>query len=119
MTRGRKPKAREIQLAEGRHEKNPKRYNTEIPETSVDEPVLPEHLDEVAQREWHRMEGLFRAANMWSSTYQASLEMYCETYSNYRRALELVRVSGQALRKQLSDGTWEIKRNPYSVELHK
>ncbi len=119
MSKGRKPKAREVQIAEGRHLKNPKRYATEIPETSSDDPVMPEHLDDTAKQEWERVEVLFRAAGMWTSTYQATLELYCETYSNYRRALELVRVSGQALRTQQDDGSWEIKRNPYSVELHK
>ena len=116
---GRKPKPREVQIAEGRHLKNPGRFVDEVPETLSTEPQMPEHLDDRAQAEWQRLEEIMRAGGTWSATYQTAIEIYCETYSNYRRALDLVRATGQALRQTAADGQVEIKRNPYSVELHK
>ena len=117
--RGPKPKAREVQLAEGRDQKNPHRFRNEVPKTLEREPAMPEHFDEQAQEAWQFLKELLTGAKMWSATYQVTIEMYCETYSNYRRALHLVKITGQALRTESKDGSPEIKRNPYSVELHR
>ena len=117
--RGRKPKAREVQIVEGRDKKNPQRFRNEVPETSNEEPIMPIYFDATAQEAWQTIKAVFTMSGMWSSSYQVPIELYCETYSNYRRSLELVRISGQALRIENDDGTVTIKRNPYSVELHR
>ena len=116
---GRKPKAREIQILEGRDKKNPARFKDEVPQTVKREPEMPAHFDEHATEAWTKLREIMVASAMWSASYQVTLELYCETYSNYRRAVELVRISGQALRSTNPDGSIELKRNPYSVELHR
>jgi P27 family predicted phage terminase small subunit len=117
--KGRKPKAREVQLLEGRDKKNPSRFANDVPQTVDHEPQMPEHFDDQAKEAWNNLREILSASGMWTATYQVTLELYCETYSNYRRAVELVRISGQALRTQAEDGSIELKRNPYSVELHR
>ena len=117
--KGRKPKAREIQILEGRDKKNPSRFANDVPQTIEHEPQMPEHFDDQATAAWNTLREILTASKMWSATYQVTLVLYCETYSNYRRAVELVRISGQALRTQAEDGSIELKRNPYSVELHR
>jgi len=119
MTRGRKPKPREVQVAEGRHLKNPKRFENEIPDRSEHEPVKPDHITGFAAEEWERVEQLMRAANLWSASYQVTIEIYCETYSNYRLALERVNQTGQAIVQSDKAGKPVVTRNPFSVELHK
>ena len=119
MQCGRKPKAREIQLAEGRHLKNPQRFKNEVPATSPDEPALPLHLKGQAAAAWESLEAVLRAAGLWSASYQVTIELYCETYANYRTALERVQQTGQALVTKNKDGTPDIRRNPFRVELHR
>ena len=107
-------------LAEGADLKNPHRFKDEIPKTIKEEPIRPDHLDGQASEEWERLEKLMRAAGLWSATYQVSIELYVESYSNYRTALKAIRRYGHAIKAGTSsDGTVIWKRNPVSVELHK
>lgn len=117
--RGPKPKPIEIKLAEGAHLKNPKRFKNEPPATSSTEPVMPDDLSAAARQEWGRQETLMRAAGMWSATYQVTIELYCETYASYLNAREQVRKSGIAIMQRDKNGNVQVKRNPFSVELHK
>ncbi len=120
MTRGRKPKAREVQLAEGAHIKNPQRFRNEVPKTMTAEPVRPPHLEGYAGDEWSRVEQVMRAAGMWSATYQVTLELYVESYANYRSALTGIVKYGHAIKSgTTADGTVVWRRNPVAVELHK
>ena len=119
MTKGRKPKPREVQIAEGRHLKDPQRFKNEVPKTSSEEPTKPEHLTETAAAEWDRVQQLMKAAGLWSATYQTTLELYCETYASYRHAFEKVKQTGAALITKDKNGEPVVRRNPFSVELHK
>jgi len=48
------------------------------------------------------------------------MEAYCVTYSGYRQALTSVTKTGQVLVLKSDGGkSVEVRRNPYSVELHK
>ena len=117
--KGRKPASDEVAKAEGRHLKNPERYKHDVPAKSPEEPIKPAYFDDVASEEWDRMEAILKPASMWSSTYQIVLELYCESYSNYRRTIEQVRISGTALTGKDENGNPFIKRNPFAVEMHK
>ena len=116
--KGRKPKPREIQIAEGRHLKNPQRFKDEVPATSTDEPTKPEHLEGMASEAWDSIEKVMRTAGLWSATYQVTIELYCETYANYRMAVQIVKKHGQAFAWD-EGGKLKTSRNPFSVELHK
>jgi len=111
---GRKHKPRELAELEGAIKKNPQRYRDPVPTASSNEPQRPEHLTTEAGSEWDRMEQVMRSAGLWSASYQVTIELYCETYANYRKSLTLVEKTGLALVRGK-----EIKRNPFSVELHK
>jgi P27 family predicted phage terminase small subunit len=119
MTRGRKPKPREVQIAEGRHLKNPQRFKDEPPPTSPDEPAMPSHFEGLEVDAWQSIEQVLRAAGLWSATYQVTLELYCETYANYREAVANVKKFRQASAFKDKDGNLQTRRNAYSVELHK
>lgn len=117
--KGRKPKPREIQIAEGRHLKNPQRFKDEVPATSTDEPTMPAHLEGMAAEAWDNIEKVMRTAGLWSATYQVTVELYCETYANYREAVTMVKKFHQAFTFQDKDGHLQTRRNAHSVELHK
>ena len=117
--KGRKPKPIEVKMAEGAHLKNPQRFRDKKPKASEHEPVMPSDLTPQAAKEWERIEQLMRAAGMWSATYQTTIELYCETYASYLHAREQVRKSGIAIIQEDKDGNVQVKRNPFSVELHK
>ena len=119
MTRGRKPKPREVQIAEGRHLKNPQRFKNEPPPTSPDDPVMPDRFEGIEVEAWQSIEQVLRAAGLWSATYQVTLELYCETYANYRQAVANVKKFKQASAFVDKDGNLQTRRNAYSVELHK
>ena len=112
--KGRKPKPREIAMAEGAHIKNPQRYRNTPPPTASQEPQIPEHFQGVAKEEWEAMEALMRPAGMWSATYSATVEMYCEATARYHEARAKVEELGLAIETESG-----VKRNPFAVELHK
>ena len=120
MVRGRKPKAMEVKIKEGAHLANPQRFKKEVPKTMGEVPIMPEHFSGLAVEEWERIEKVMRSAGLWSATYQVTIELYVESYSNYRTSLKAVKDLGHAIKAgTAADGTPLYRRNPVSVELHK
>lgn len=112
--KGRKPKPREIAIAEGAHLKNPQRYRDKPPPTASHEPKMPADFQGVAREEWEAMRDLMKPAGMWSATYQATISMYCDATARYHEAQLKVAELGLAI--ETENG---VKRNPFAVELHK
>lgn len=98
---------------------NPGRINENEPEAIPEGAECPQHLDATAKREWAFMVEVLQAMGMFSKSYRAALELYCESYSNYRIALAAVEKYGQVLVTKKPDGTIDVRRNPFSVEVHK
>jgi len=75
---------------------------------------MPKHFEGIAKVEWEAMRELMHPAGMWSATYQATIEMYCEATARYHEARAKVAEHGLAI--ETSKG---VKRNPFAFELHK
>lgn len=58
-------------------------------ETSV--PVCPDYLDTIAKEEWKRITEEMLSVGLLHRVDRASLELYCETYSRYRRYVDEMR----------------------------
>lgn len=119
MVRGRKRKPTALKLLHGDDRVNPGRINENEPEAIPECAECPRHLDATAKREWAFMVEVLQAMGMFSKSYRAALELYCESYSNYRIALAAVEKYGQVLVTKKPDGTIDVRRNPFSVEVHK
>lgn len=52
-------------------------------ETSI--PDCPDYLDSTAREEWNRITEEMLSVGLLNKVDRASLELYCETYSRYRR----------------------------------
>lgn len=56
-------------------------YNTAEPIVRVVAPECPEHLDEVAKREWYRLVPILLAMNVLTDGNYMTLASLCQTYS--------------------------------------
>lgn len=116
---GRKRKPTAAKVRNGSAAKDPGRINKLEPAALSDEPTCPDHLDDVGRATWHRTCDVMRRMGYLSASYQDALDIYAETYSNYRQALEAVEKYGQVLVSKDKNGNLLVRRNPFSVELHK
>ena len=117
--RGRKPKPSKVQEREGAYAKNPKRRKEGEPEAPDGWPDEPTHLDEPTLDFWRETCYRLDELGILSHVYATAIECYAQTYTNYRKCQERVSQLGPVLLSKNSDGQAEVKRNPYSVELHK
>ena len=119
MTRGRKRKPTAAKILNGSAKVNPGRINKNEPDHLLEPAQCPPHLDDIAKQEWAFMVAVLDGMGLFSKSYRAALEIYCESYSNYRRALDAVSKYGQVLVSKKVDGTIDVRRNPFSMEVHK
>ena len=123
MQRGIKPQTTASRIATGQAKKNPQRVNQHEPKAPEGAPLKPLHLDSHASLAWDHVVSIFDEMGMLSRADGTLIELYAVTYSGYRQALESVVKTGQVLvlRRDDTNGTGavEVRRNPYSVELHK
>lgn len=117
--RGRKRLTTAEKMRRGTAQKNPQRINKREPVAPTDGPTKPAHLDDLASAKWDHVVELFREMDMLSRADGDLIELYCVAYSGYRAALASVAKTGQVLVSRKPDDTVEVKRNPFSVELHK
>ena len=59
--------------------------------------MMPDHLDDIARQEWHEITTVLADINLLSKADHASLELYCISYSRYRRAAENVQKFGDVI----------------------
>lgn len=115
----RKPKPTHLKILEGAYEKNPQRFNGDEPPAPPGWPPMPPYLDELAREKWRETCERLESLGMISPVYGDAIECYSVAYSNYRKCQEAVARIGPVLLGKDADGKPEVKRNPYSVELHK
>lgn len=118
MKRGRKPKASAVKRRDGNPGKRPLNPAEPKPPTPAKPPRAPTHLDANGKREWRRLTKLLQGMGVLTEADLNLAALYCETWSNYLIALEHVQAMGQAVTED-KDGGFTVKRNPWSVELHK
>ena len=80
---------------------------------------MPSHLDATGQAEWKEVCDILEGMGVLSTAFARSLELYCESYSNYRRAIAMVDKVGIAIVTRDKNGETHVRRNQFSVEAHK
>jgi P27 family predicted phage terminase small subunit len=87
-----------------------RRYQKEpIPPAGL--PTCPDHLDELAKQEWNDVTIILQEMNLLSKADGKMLEIYCVSYSRWRKAIENVSKYGELLYDKEEKG-W--KDNPYA-----
>ena len=114
MGKGRKSIAAEIKEKLGSFDAHPGRRNTKAPKADGNRPKMPADFDTHEKQKWDEMCATLEANGILSSDLTEILTAYCTAFGGWMRARQAV----QKLGLVLIDGT-DIKRNPFSVELHK
>jgi P27 family predicted phage terminase small subunit len=93
MTRGRKPKPTHLKLIEGNPGKRPIRAGRTRPVTVMPEP--PEHLNDDAREEWHRVAHGLYALRLLETVDRATLAAYCVAYARWVQAERAIAEMGK------------------------
>ena len=118
MARGRKPLAPEVHEAKGTFNVHPERRNKRAPKSDNARPEIPDDFDEHETKKWGQLCKILEKNRVMSTDLIEILTAYCTAYGGWMRARDAVRKTGIVLVQKTAAGT-EIKRNPFSVELHK
>lgn len=86
MPRGRPPTPKKLNDLKGEPGRR-RRYESE-PDPPDGVPDCPDHLDEIAREEWASVCGHLQSMGLLSSADRTAIELYCISYSRYRRAVE-------------------------------
>ncbi len=119
MGRGRPRTPTVMKIASGAARVNPGRIRDDEPKQLSDEPVCPDHLNEIEREAWEQLATVLRGMGMLSASYQQAMEIHCEAYYGYRTAREQVEEYGQVNIGRDLHGNTKIHSNPMSAELHK
>lgn len=120
--KGPRPQSSLTRKLTGQDKAHPERVNNAEPTPPPGTPDKPDYLDEIASASWDRLVKLFSEMGMLNKADATLMELYAVTYSGYRQALVSVTKTGQVLLLRVDDTKgqkMEVRRNPYSVELHK
>ncbi len=94
MVQGRKPLPTAVHEMTGAYDKNPKRRRKKEPKSPKTEPKCPAYLDRMAKHEWKVVTGMLRKLNILSEVDTTALSMYCQTYSDWRKAVKVTAKEG-------------------------
>ena len=96
--RGRKKLPSHLKLVKGtaRGELQKKKRDDIEPEQLPEVPLPPVHLNAIAQEEWRRVSPQLYALRLLTAVDIAALVAYCEVYSTYRQADEILQTMAQA-----------------------
>ena len=86
MSHGRRPKPTAIRQLEGNRGKRAWNHDEPMPPDAL--PRCPEHLSEVARREWRRVARTLHAMGVLTSIDRAALAAYCQAYGRWVEAEE-------------------------------
>jgi P27 family predicted phage terminase small subunit len=84
MARGRKKTPTVLHIARGNPGKRPLNDLEPTPEVSI--PDCPDHLDELAKKEWDWIATALEKEGLLTYIDKAALAMYCQSYARWSRA---------------------------------
>ncbi len=113
MVRGRKPMPSAIKELRGDYDKNPQRRNKKEPKPPSGIPNAPRYLDRLAKNEWRQTCKLLAAMNVLSSADRSALTFYCQTYSEWRKAIAYCEKYGAWTIGKDSNGNTTTTRNEW------
>jgi P27 family predicted phage terminase small subunit len=113
MPRGRKKIPTAIQELRGAYKKDPKRRNQTEPVAPKEKPRCPSHLDATAKAEWKFLTGILDELGVLSRADKTALVMYCQSYSEWRKAADMCQQYGAWQVKKDSKGELITKRHEW------
>lgn len=115
--KGRPRKATEVLRESGAFKINPKRENKSEPKPRSAEPPKPDVVkeDPIANQKWDSLANLLDEVGLLAVTDGELMELFCITFSQYRRLLSQVNKSGFTLVSKDDSGV-TVKRNPIMTE---
>ena len=90
--RGRKPKPRALKILQGNPGK--RRLPNNEPQPPLEIPDPPDHLDDVARKEWARITGLLNNLGLIAQLDMAGIASYCVSFSRWADAERRVKKHG-------------------------
>lgn len=118
MARGRKKISQEILKMQGSFVKHPERENKSAPVANGKDPSMPDYFNDDEKQKWGELLDDMRVNGIVSSDLREIMIAYCTAYGGWIKSRRMVERLGVVLVTKTDDGT-DIKRNPFSVELHK
>jgi P27 family predicted phage terminase small subunit len=97
----------------GALEKDPQRRNHLEPVAPDEPPICPDYLDAYAQAEWFHMTDLLLQMGLLSAADEAALTVYCQTWGEWRKAVDMVSKYGAWTVKKQADGEVITKRTEF------
>ena len=115
--KGRPRKATEVLKQEGAYKVNPQRENKQEPKPRSIEPPKPDVVkqDPIANQKWDSLANLLDEVGLLANTDGELMELFCITFSQYRKLLGQVNKTGFTLVSKELDGV-TVKRNPIMTE---
>ena len=114
MPRGRKPQPTAVKEISGAFKKTPHRRNASEPTPPPGSPDCPDYLCDLAKIEWWYMCGVLDEMGLLSRADRAALEIYCQTFAQWREACQMVAKEGAVVQMQTTAGSI-AKRNPLDI----
>lgn len=74
------------------------------PGHSASEPVCPDWMPPLGRQEWERVVEDMRERKFLSASYQPSLEVYCQSYAEWRAALVVLGREGTTVHRETAHG---------------
>ncbi len=112
MKPGRKPQPTHLRLIKGNPGKRALSRSVEVPMAEVPEP--PDHLNEEAVAEWHRIAPGLHALKLLAPCDVAALAAYCMAYSRWRQAERAI--AEMAKRDMLTGGLMIKTHNGNAIQ---
>lgn len=98
---------------------HPERLNKSAPSADGLQPQMPDDFSDDEKRKWAELVAVLDGNGVLSSDTAEILTAYCTAYGGWMEARRKVRQTGIVLVTKGDDGKPDIRRNPFSVELHK
>lgn len=117
MAKGAKPKPVKLRLVEGgrpsRIVQEMRRTGADVlPQASPKHPAKPKAMSEAAAAQWDFVCGLIEELGLLSRTDTIAIQLLCEAYADYCKAIEAIKKNGgETYRTQTSRGKGVIVRN--------
>lgn len=118
MARGRRKTSQEVLRIQGSFLKHPERENKLAPVANGKEPDMPSYFNEDEKQKWAELLEDMRGNGIVSSDLREIMIAYCSAYGGWMKSRRMVERLGVVLVTKTDSGT-DVKRNPFSVELHK
>ena len=110
---GPRPRPTHLNVIAGTYDQNPQRRPENEPEAPQGWPQIPDGIDEVAKCKFWDTCRQLDELGILSPVYADAIEAYATTYSDYRRASEMVAKIGIAIVGKDQHGNAVVKRNPF------